>query len=88
MSVIPRLLTLLAIGVLTLQLAGCGGNVASLSDEQLQTQLAEAEADWKVTGKGVDEKDAAYIPDPKIQASYQRVKTLRDERDARGKAKR
>jgi hypothetical protein len=78
--------TLVAISALVLPLAGCGGSVASLSDEQLKAQLATAEAEWKVTGKGVDEQDAEYIPDPKIQAAYKRVKTLRTERDARTKS--
>ena len=77
-----RSIALVAISILAAQLLGCGGSVASLSNEQLQTQLAAAEAEWKVTGKGVDEKDAAYIPDPKIQAAYQHVQAPHRKRDA------
>jgi hypothetical protein len=83
-----RWTTAVAICLLGCQFQGCGQNPAGLSDEQLKTQLQAAEAEWKVTGAKVAESDAAYIPDPKIQAAYKRVKDLRTESAARAKAKR
>ena len=82
---LTRCVALALLGLMLPELAGCGGSVASLSDQQLQTKLDEAEADWKVAGAGVAESDAPYIGDPKIQASYKRVKELRTEKAARGK---
>jgi hypothetical protein len=82
----PVSVVLIFAGLIVSQLTGCGGSVASLSDQQLQSQLEEAEADWKVKGAGVAESDAPYIGDPKIQASYKRVKELRTEKAARDHA--
>ena len=83
----PTWAVLLGLALLTSQLVGCGQNVATLSDEQLQVQLEEAERQWKKTGAMVSENDAPYITDPKIQAAYKKLKTLQNEHDARAKAR-
>ena len=79
---------LLGIALLVSQLVGCGQNATTLSDEQLQVQLEEAERQWKATGAKVTESDAPYITDPKIQAAHKKLKTLQTEHDARAKARR
>jgi hypothetical protein len=79
---------LLLLVLLTSQLVGCGQSVATLSDEQLQVQLAEAKRQWKAIGAQVSESDAPYITDPKIQAAHNKVKALQSEHDARAKAQR
>ena len=77
----------LGLALLTSQLAGCGQNVATLSDEQLQAQLDEAKRQWKTTGAQVSEGDAPYITDPIIQAAHKKLKALQSEHDARAKAR-
>jgi hypothetical protein len=84
----PTWAILLGLALLTSQFVGCGQDVATLSDEQLQVQLDEAERQWKATGAGVSEGDAPYITDPKIQAAHKKLKTLQTEKDARAKARR
>jgi hypothetical protein len=79
---------LLGLALLTSQLVGCSQSVATLSGEQLQVQLEEAERQWKVTGALVSESDAPYITDPKIQAAHKKLKALQSEHDARAKARR
>jgi hypothetical protein len=79
---------LVGLALLSSQLVGCGQSAATLSDEQLQVQLEEAERQWKATGAQVSESDAPYITDPKIQAAYKKLKALRSEDDARAKARR
>ena len=78
----------LGLALLTSRLVGCGQSVVTLSDEQLQVQLDEAERQWKVTGAQVSESDAPYITDPKIQAAHKKLKALKIEHDARAKARR
>ena len=76
---------LLGLALLTSQIAGCGKSVATLSDEQLQVQLEEAQRQWKTTGAHVSEGDVPYITDSKIQAAYKTLKALQDEHAARAK---